>query len=157
MSASSLLPSTSPCSADAEAMAWPEGWLCPDLGDGVGALMTARQGGVSQGAYQGCNLGLHVGDDPHAVSANRERVARFIGARPVWLDQVHGPDVLRVRAVAAAPSGDMAPGCAPQADGALSTEPGVVCAVMVADCLPLLLAAPDGRGVAALHAGWRGA
>lgn len=140
----------------AKMTSWPEGWLCPDLGAGVGALMTARPGGVSQGAYQGCNLGHHVGDDPQAVSANREQVALLTGGRPVWLDQVHGAEVLRLPSVAPQPSGEGAPVGAPQADGALSTEPGVVCTAMVADCLPLLLAAPEGRGVAALHAGWRG-
>lgn len=121
------------------------------MGPGVSALMTARTGGVSPDPWASCNLGDHVGDDPARVHANREVLARCLPARPVFLSQVHGETVVRLRS-------DSAVGAASpiQADGALSTEPGVACVVMVADCLPILLAAPEGRGVAALHAGWRG-
>lgn len=126
--------------------------------------MTARAGGVSVGPYAACNLGDHVGDAPEAVAANRARLAGLIGAEPVWMTQVHGADLIRLthrtpRADALHGVRDWNPrqsaGQA-QADGALTTEPGLACTVMVADCLPLLLAAPQGRGVAALHAGWRG-
>ena len=78
----------------AEALAWIEpDWPAPP---GVRALVTTRDGGVSRGAYAGCNLGDHVGDDPAAVAANRARlVAALDGAGPVlWLDQVHGTSVV---------------------------------------------------------------
>lgn len=121
------------------------------MGPGVTAVMTARAGGVSPQPWASCNLGDHVGDDAQRVRANREVLAGCLPASPVFMEQVHGEAVARLR-TGVAPDG--AP--AIQADGALSTEPGVACVVMVADCLPILLAAPQGRGVAALHAGWRG-
>lgn len=121
------------------------------MGAGVTAVMTARAGGVSPQPWASCNLGDHVGDDTARVLANRQVLAGCLPARPVFLEQVHGEAVARLRADA--PMDDATP-C--QADGALSTQPGVACVVMVADCLPILLAAPEGRGVAALHAGWRG-
>jgi YfiH family protein len=119
--------------------------------------MSARSGGVSQGAWASCNLGDHVQDDAAAVRHNRAMFATHLGARPVWLQQVHGSRVLRLTSanVADMPASG-ADAVAPVADGALTTEPGIGCVVMVADCLPLLLAAPQGRGVAALHVGWRG-
>lgn len=121
------------------------------MGAGVAAMMTARAGGVSPAPWASCNLGDHVGDDPASVRANRQVLARCLPARPVFMTQVHGEAVVRLQADAGSD------GAAPmQADGALTTEPGVACVVMVADCLPILLAAPEGRGVAALHAGWRG-
>lgn len=127
----------------------PSGWIQPTLGAGVGALMTARAGGLGTGPYGSCNLGDHGGDEPEIVAGNRARVAALTGARPVWLKQVHGNRVVRL-------TGEHVGAVQPEADGALCTEPGVACVVMVADCLPVLLAAPQGRGVAALHAGWRG-
>lgn len=119
-------------------------------GRGVRAVMSARAGGHSQGRYASCNLGAHVGDAPEAVDRNRAALGeRLGGAHPVWLNQVHGNRVVRLSAAhVGAPTLD--------ADGALTTEPGVACVVMVADCLPILLMAPEGKGVAALHAGWRG-
>lgn len=122
-------------------------WLRPDwVAPGVGALMTTRRGGVSPGAFDSMNLKTGLGDDESAVAANRARLQAAIGATPVWLDQVHGRDVLRLHA---------GQGGA-RADASLSTEPGVACVVQVADCLPALFAAPGARGVAAAHAGWRG-
>lgn len=90
----------------------------------------------------------HVGDDPEAVAANRARLQQRLAlpARPAWLQQVHGITVVD----AAAASGT------PQADAAYACRPGVVCAVLTADCLPLLLCDRDGECVAAIHAGWRG-
>ncbi len=121
------------------------------MGPGVIAVMTTRAGGVSPAPWSSCNLGDHVGDDAERVRANRQVLAARLPARPVFMEQVHGEAVVRLRA------DGPAEGTLPiQADGALSTEPGVACVVMVADCLPILLAAPEGRGVAALHAGWRG-
>ena len=122
-------------------------WLRPDwTAPGVGALMTTRAGGVSRGAFDSMNLKPGLGDDDAAVAANQARLAQAIGAVPVWLDQVHGHDVLRLH---------QGQGGA-RADASVSTEPGVACVVQVADCLPVLFAAPQARGVAAAHAGWRG-
>lgn len=115
---------------------------------GVGALVTTRAGGVSVPPFDRLNLGLSVGDDPVAVQENRRRFVAAIGAQPVWLSQVHGAAVLRLGAAAAPPTS--------AADAAITTEPGIACTVMVADCLPVLFAAPEGRGVGAAHAGWRG-
>lgn len=124
---------------------WPD-WNAPP---GVGALMSTRQGGVSTGPWQSLNLGSHVGDDAASVAVNRTRWARAVDARPVWLNQVHGTTVRRVGA-------DDAGRPPAMADAAWTDEPGVACTVLVADCLPVLLAARDGRAVAAAHAGWRG-
>jgi YfiH family protein len=136
----------------------------------VVALMSTRQGGVSQLPYGSCNLGDHVQDAAQAVAHNRHLVAQVMGLQPVWLTQVHGNRIVRLSRISAqtclvgAEAGSADTLCVPlqglaeqpQADGALTTEPGLACTVMVADCLPILLAAPEGRGVAALHAGWRG-
>lgn len=136
-----------------------------DFGAGLsprlGAIMSARAGGISQAPYAQCNLGDHVQDDPHAVAHNREVFAAQLRARPAWLTQVHGNRVIRLthdvsRGDDVNPADLNGSLAQPVADGAFTTEPGLACTVMVADCLPLLLAAPEGRGVAALHAGWRG-
>jgi YfiH family protein len=116
--------------------------------------MTARSGlggsAHSQAPYDAFNLGNHVGDDPLDVSRHRQDLAATLNAQPLWLQQVHGHRVLRL-------THDALPLLAESpADGVFTTEPGLVCTIMVADCLPVLLAAPEGRGVAALHAGWRG-
>jgi polyphenol oxidase len=114
----------------------------------VGALMSTRRGGVSAAPYDSLNLGRAVGDDAGAVAENRARFAAALeGARPVWLSQVHGARVLRLEA-------DTCDGQA--ADASITTLPGMACTVSVADCLPVLFAAPGGRGVGAAHAGWRG-
>lgn len=122
-------------------------WPAPP---GVGSLMSTREGGVGVGPWRSLNLGLAAGDDPAAVAENRSRLkAALGGAEPVFLRQVHGARVLRiVHADAAAPPQD--------ADASVTSEPGVACCVLVADCLPVLLAARDGSAVAAAHAGWRG-
>lgn len=125
------------------------GLFCPDwpLPPGVCAASTTRVGGVSVGACGGFNLGGHVGDDPLAVAANRAALvqALALSASPAWLTQVHG-------SVIAGP--DDAPGIL--ADARYADRPGVVCAVLTADCLPLLLCSDDGQEVAAVHCGWRG-
>ncbi len=118
-------------------------------GTGVGAAMSTRAGGVSTGAWHSLNLGVAVGDDAAAVAANRARFAAALGARPVWLRQVHGTAVLRLDGRADASE-------LPPADAAWTTERGLACTVQVADCLPVLMADRDGRAVAAAHAGWRG-
>jgi YfiH family protein len=110
-------------------------WLRPDW-PGVTAFMTTR----------GPNFGRKAGD-PDAARANRAGLADVLGARPVFLDQVHGAGVVRLRA-------DWHDDNAPQADAAVSTDPELAVAILVADCLPVLFAAPG--GVAGAHAGWRG-
>lgn len=130
----------------------PSDWLRPrGLPDAVGGVMTTRRGGTSAPPWASMNLGDAVGDDPAAVQRNRQRLAAHIGATPVFLRQVHGTRVVTVGADDVAP--DVEP---PVADASVTVEPGVACTVLVADCLPLLFAAPDGRAVAAAHAGWRG-
>lgn len=130
----------------------PPDWLRPDwTAPGVGALMSTRAGGVSAGAHATLNLKPDVGDDPAAVAENRARFAAALGGTPVWLEQVHGVRVVRLDRSHAAPGA--AP---PVADASVCTEPGLACTVQVADCLPVLFAAPQARGVAAAHAGWRG-
>ena len=121
-------------------------WAAPER---VGAWMSTRLGGVSAPPFDSLNVGEAVGDDPRAVAGNRRLVASVLQAEPVWLRQVHGSRVVRVGRIDAG-------GAAPEADAAWTDEPGVACTVQVADCLPVLLATADGRGVAAAHAGWRG-
>jgi hypothetical protein len=123
---------------------------------GVLALMSTRAGGVSAAPFDSLNLrppalaGDGV-DAPAAVRENQRRFAAALGAAPVWLEQVHGADVLRLAPV------HLQPGAAlPRADASISTEPGIACAVLLADCLPVLFCCADGRAVGAAHAGWRG-
>jgi len=118
----------------------------------IGALSTTRTGGFSHAPYDdstgggGLNLGVHVGDDPGAVARNRALLRTLLPAEPAWLSQVHGVNV-----VDAATAKDM-----PQADACIATQPGVVCVIQTADCLPVLFCDADGRAVGAAHAGWRG-
>ena len=114
---------------------------------GVHALCTTRAGGLSLTPYDSLNLGDHVNDDPAAVQANRQVLRQALGARPVFLQQVHGSQVVTL--APHTPDGT-------QADGCVATRPGVACTIMVADCLPVLFADSQGRAVAAAHAGWRG-
>lgn len=116
---------------------------------GVGAAMSTRAGGVSAAPFDSLNFGRATGDDAEAVAENRRRWAAAIGARPVWLRQVHGTQVLRL--TADTPEAPPEP-----ADAAWTTERGIACNVGAADCLPVLFASLDGRAVAAAHAGWRG-
>ena len=129
-----------------------EGALMPrwPAGAGVGALMSTRAGGVSGGPWGSLNLGDAVGDEPIAVAENRRRFEAELGVPAVYLRQVHGAHVVRLAAA------DTRRGEAIEADAAVTTVAGLACAVQVADCLPVLFAAPDGRGVGAAHAGWRG-
>jgi hypothetical protein len=129
-------------------------WWRADWGPTVSAVFSDRSGGHSVAPYATCNLGDHVGDDLATVALNRRAFEAALGAPAVWMTQVHGHrvltlhhDMLTAQAQGATP---------PQADGAITAEPGLGCVVMVADCLPVLLAAPEGRAVGALHAGWRG-
>jgi len=122
----------------------------------VGAWMSTRSGGVSEGPFESLNLGRSAGDGAAAVDENRRRFAAALGAAPHWMSQVHGTRVLRVGAAHEHLAQSGAADGADSADAAITTAPGVACTVMVADCLPVLLAAPGGRGVGAAHAGWRG-
>jgi len=126
-------------------------FLCPDwpAPPVVAAAVSTRRGGVSRGAYAGFNLAGHVDDDAHAVAANRRRLieALALPRPPVWLRQCHGTRVVRL-------GGDEPE--EPEADAAWTDRPGVVCAVLTADCLPVLLCDRGGTRVAAVHAGWRG-
>lgn len=120
-------------------------WPAPE---NVRAVSTTRAGGVSRGSYATLNLGARVGDDPAAVAENRRRLAigAALPAEPAWLRQVHGV------AVAEAARWDSPV----EADAAFAHRPGVVCAVLTADCLPVLLCSRHGTVAAAAHAGWRG-
>lgn len=115
---------------------------------GVFAGTTRRTGGVSEGAYASLNLGAHVGDDAGRVAENRRRFVEMcrLPAEPAWLSQVHGTTVVELPKAA--------PGVT--ADAAITRQTGVVCAVLTADCLPVVLARGDGSGVGVAHAGWRG-
>jgi len=113
---------------------------------GVRALATTRQGGASRAPWDSFNLGDHVGDDPGAVAANRALLRRELPAEPLWLSQVHG-----TRCVDAATA---APGV--EADASFTRRRGVVCAVLTADCLPVLLCDDRASVVGVAHAGWRG-
>lgn len=117
-----------------------------DVHPSVRVLITTRDGGVSRGPFSAFNLGAHVGDEPGAVAANRARLREWLPADPRWLEQVHGVDVIDAGAAAGLP----------RADAAIARRAGVVCAILTADCLPILLAADDGSVVGAAHAGWRG-
>ena len=130
-----------------------DGAITPDwpVDARVGALMSSRAGGVSAAPFDSLNLGRSAGDEPAAIDEKRRRFAAALGARPVWMSQVHGARVSRLAAAA-----DPAASMADTADAAIATEPGIACTVMVADCLPALFAAPAARGVGAAHAGWRG-
>ncbi len=113
----------------------------------VRAIFTTREGGTSRPPFDGLNLGDHVQDDPLAVAANRQALRGAMGIRPVFLQQVHGTAVATLDAEV--PDGGLADAC-------ISASPGVACTIMVADCLPVLLAHRQARVVAAAHAGWRG-
>lgn len=115
----------------------------------VRAVFTTRAGGVSRGPYTSMNLGAHVGDDPRSVEVNRHRLrgALDLPAGPYWLNQVHGARVVAAGAGSETPV---------EADAATTDASGVVCAVMTADCLPVLFCDRAGQRVAAAHAGWRG-
>lgn len=125
----------------------PRRWLIADwpAPAQVYAGTTLRTGGVSQAPYDSLNLALHVGDDPVAVMENRGRLG--LPTEPSWLEQVHGCSVIEAR-----------PGANKviQADAAYTASAGVICAVMTADCLPVLLCDRLGSRVAAVHVGWRG-
>jgi len=124
------------------------GWIAPEwpAPSRVRTLITTRAGGVSIGAYAGLNLGMRSGDAIEVVARNRAELKQWLPAEPVWLRQVHGTTVVE------ADGGNESP----EADAALARRPGIVCAVLTADCLPVLVCDERGTVVAAVHAGWRG-
>jgi len=116
---------------------------------GVAACSSTRNGGISLPPYDSLNLGAHCGDNLEHVEENRKRLfaAGGLPSKPVWLEQVHGKDVLTLTGEVYASK---------RADASYSNTPGTVCAVMTADCLPVLFCNRAGTEVAAAHAGWRG-
>jgi len=123
-------------------------WIVPEwpAPPNIRALITTRGGGVSTGSYASLNLGLQTGDDPHAVAQNRVQLRRLLPRDPKWLRQVHGTEVADADALTDPP----------EADASVARLPGTVCAIMIADCMPVLLCDERGTLVAAAHAGWRG-
>ena len=111
----------------------------------VHSLQTTRNGGVSTGPFASLNLGNHVQDDALHVAHNRQLLSQFVPSEPVWLNQVHGIDVID------AANAD----CVPNADASFTTRHNTVCVTMTADCLPILLCDTAGTVVASIHAGWR--
>lgn len=125
----------------------------PGLPENVGALLTLRSGGISLAPYDdgvtggnGFNIATHVGDDPEHVRQNRAQLRSLLPAEPAWLTQTHSTMVVDAETATNAP----------EADASLTTERGVVCVAMTADCLPVLFCDARGTMVAAAHAGWRG-
>ncbi|MCU1750881.1 peptidoglycan editing factor PgeF [Pseudomonas sp. 6D_7.1_Bac1] len=122
-------------------------WLIPDwpLPAGVKACVTTRAGGVSLAPFDSLNLGDHVDDNPEAVAENRRRLTDHFSIQPAWLQQVHGIAVAHAD-----------PTMVATADASWTATPGIACAAMTADCLPVLFCDRAGTRVAAAHAGWRG-
>lgn len=121
-------------------------WILPA---GVHSFSTTRNGGASHAPYHSLNLGDHVGDDARLVLENRQRLSHQLGLTQeiIWLEQVHGTKVLSLETTRPI-------NC--RADGSYSRISGQVCAIMTADCLPVLFCSVKGDEVAAAHAGWRG-
>lgn len=138
-------------------------WPVPD---NVAIALTDRHGGVSRAPYDSLNLGLHVGDIPQQVLVNRGLLAQQLQltTEPLWLEQVHGIDVIDLADIApvylvpeAQPKPARFSASRPHiADASYTHRAGRVCVVMTADCLPVLLCNQQGTEVAAAHAGWRG-
>ena len=113
----------------------------------VRAFTTTRNGGFSQGQWNGLNLGNNCGDDPNHVKQNRKLLRTQLPCKPHWLKQVHGKRVI---------TWDDRSSSEPEADAITSNQAGQVCAVLTADCLPVLFCNKSGTKIAASHAGWRG-
>lgn len=121
-------------------------WPAPNT---IKALSTTRKGGLSHGPYQGLNLGLHVGDDPDLVRGNRQWLRNCLGHLDIqWLSQTHGTECFHVDGHHLQQT--------PEADALWTKTPRLACAIMSADCLPILLCNEQGTQVCAVHAGWRG-
>ncbi len=126
-----------------------EHWLAADwpAPEYIKAGTTLRSGGISADKFYSLNAAMHVGDKPENVIYNRKRIKALLElpAEPAWLQQIHGNRVVR------AESADNF-----EADASFSDNKNIICAVMTADCLPLLLCSQDGSCIAAVHGGWRG-
>jgi polyphenol oxidase len=125
-------------------------WLQPDwpAPANIHAATTLRTGGVSQSDYASLNPATHVGDNVDLVSQNRQIIKNLLNlpSEPLWLNQTHSNRAIKA----------IATDKPQQADASYTDQSGVVCAVMTADCLPLLVCSGDGTEIAAIHAGWRG-
>lgn len=123
-------------------------WIIPEwpAPPHVCAFFTTRAGGVSTGSYASFNLGIATHDDPAAVKANRAKLRAWLPQEPRWLKQVHGAQVIDADALVDTP----------QADACFAKQRQTVCAILVADCLPILFCDRAGTLVATAHAGWRG-
>ncbi|MDE1460525.1 peptidoglycan editing factor PgeF [Spartinivicinus poritis] len=131
-------------------------WPAPTA---VRSLVTTRQCGASQVPYDHFNLALHVGDDAEQVKANRQWLKDEFALQHIqWLDQVHGTDVIAAQYTAAEVESveEAVDEIVPKADAVVTSQPQLACAVMTADCLPVLLCSKQGDWVGAAHAGWRG-
>lgn len=126
----------------------PHDWIVPQWPAPacVKSLITTRNGGVSSGAHATFNLGLRAGDDPLHVAANRAQLRASLPADPAWLKQVHGTRVVKADSLTKPV----------EADAAFTRTTATVCAVMMADCLPVLICDRDATVVGIAHAGWRG-
>lgn len=129
-------------------MSLPHDWISPQWPAPVRvrSLITTRNGGSSTGAFASFNLGLRCDDDLQAVAANRAALARHLPQPPRWLHQVHGPKVVDADQL----DGEV------DADASVARNADTVCAIMIADCMPVLLCDERGTTVGAAHAGWRG-
>jgi len=125
-------------------IARPEGWP-----SNVRIIFTTREKGVSDAPYASFNLAMHVGDAQDRVRRNREKLLEALasGSRIAWLSQVHGTRIVAAADSLAQPR---------EADGCWTQDTGIACAVMSADCLPVLITDATGTAIAAVHAGWRG-
>jgi YfiH family protein len=112
----------------------------------VHALQSTRNSGYSTAPYHSLNFGNHVKDNPMHVAQNRQLLSQILPSEPVWLNQVHGIEIVDAANT----------NCLPNADASFTTQKNVVCVTMTADCLPVLLCDKAGSVVAAVHAGWRG-
>jgi YfiH family protein len=110
----------------------------------ITALTTTRNNGFSKNSWDSFNLGLHVDDNPEDVQKNRDKLTKELGIQPIWLNQIHGKEAV---ILPDPPTYD--------ADAAITRESNITCAVMTADCLPILLCSIDGQEVAAIHGGWK--
>ena len=129
----------------------PSEWLIPnwDAPNNIKAVMTSRQGGFSRAPFDSMNLGDHVDDDLHSVAKNRESLKQKLNLPndPLWLTQIHGVTIANA---------DQQNQGKVEADASIAHQSGSVCAVMTADCLPVLFCNQQGTAIAAAHAGWRG-
>lgn len=112
----------------------------------VHALQTTRNAGYSLAPYDSLNFGSHVKDNPMHVAQNRQLLSELLPSEPVWLNQIHGVEVVDAANTS----------CLPEADACFATQKNVVCVTMTADCLPVLICDHAGTVVASIHAGWRG-